>query len=69
MEDETAARKLQKYISDHKRVSITIYGVVSELRQGEQKKTEPQRTMYVKVQKLVVIDADNPKTVLATVGS
>lgn len=68
VEDETAARKLQKYISDHKKVNITIYGVVNELRQGEYKKTEPQRTMYLTVQKLVVTDGDDPKTVLATLG-
>lgn len=68
VEDEQAARKLEKYIAERKQYSITIYGVVNELRQGKFKKTEPQRSMYMTVQKMVIWDTNDPKVVLATIG-
>ncbi|MCP8465392.1 hypothetical protein NK553_15690 [Pseudomonas sp. ZM23] len=68
IEDEQVARKLEKYVAERKQYSITIYGVVNELRQGKLKKTEPQRTMYMTVQKMVIWDTNDPKVVLATIG-
>ncbi|UVK98342.1 hypothetical protein [Pseudomonas sp. B21-048] len=68
VEDEAAARVLESYVKQRKPYTVKVYGYVDSLIQGNDKKTDRQRTTVVAIQKLVVVDAEHPSTVLATLS-